>query len=166
MSNGVWFIRIIDGVRHSFPDRKIEWILGVWAFVWSVKWLLDPVDNFSTATGAWNGLRYLFEYDWLFAGLMCLTGVARLAALTINGTFKETLYARYSPLVRAITGVLCGLFWLAIWLSALSSGGQGSVTFWAPMVIEFLTAVFIVDESADVLREWRNGGIGRDAGKS
>lgn len=157
MRNGVWFIRIVEGVAHSFPDRKIEWLMGAWALVWSAKWLLDPADNFVSAGGAWEGLRYLFVSDVVFAGGMFLVATARLVALLVNGTFTETLYARYSPLVRAITGALCGFFWLAIWLSALASSGQGSVTFWAPMLIEFLTAIFIVDESADVLREWRNG---------
>lgn len=161
--NGVWFIRIIDGVRHSWPDRRLEWVMGVWAIVWSVKWLLDPADNFSTTSGAWEGLRYMFGTDWFFAGGMFICGLLRIVALTVNGTFKNTIYARYSPLVRAITAALCGIAWLAIWLSVGATASQGVVTFWAPVIIEFYLAYLIVDEGADVLREWHNGRSDRDA---
>lgn len=162
VQQGVWFIRIVDGVRHSFPSRWYEWIMGVWAFAWAARWLFDPTDNFlSSINGqlnpAWAGLQYLFWADWVFAGFMFVFAMARLVALTVNGTFHETWYARYSPLVRGITAALCGICWLSIWLSALASNSQGGVTYWAPVVIEFITAYFVITESADVIREWRNG---------
>lgn len=156
-TQGVWFIRIVGGVAHSFPVRWIEWLMGLWALAWALKWLLDPADNFSTPSGAWLGLKYLFGSDTLFSGGMALFGVLRLAALTVNGTFYDTIYARYSPLVRGITAALCGMAWLCIWLSSSASNSQGVVNFCFPMAIEFFTAYFVVTESADVLRNWRNG---------
>lgn len=157
MNRGVWFIKIVDGVRHSFPDRKIEWIMAVWAIFWAAKWILDPADNFNTPSGVWNGLRFYFREEWIFASLMITVGFVRLAALIINGTFHGTWYARYSPIVRAATGTLCGVAWLFIWVSTTATNGQAVVTYIFIVAIEFLTAAFVVDESADVLREWRNG---------
>jgi hypothetical protein len=151
------FVRIVAGVRHSFPDRKIEWIMGIWAFVWSAKWFFDPADNFVSPTHSWDTLAYLFGQEWIFSGLMMVTGAARLAALTINGTFHDTLYARYSPLVRAATAFFCACCWTLIWFSVMRTNSQGAVTFWAPMAIDLITAYFVVGESADVLRDWRNG---------
>lgn len=159
---GIWFIRIVDGVRHGFPSRRAEWIMGIGALLWAGRWLFDPRDNFiSPATGqlssAWAGLRYLFGADWVFAGGMVAIALARLIALTVNGTFHETWYARWSPVVRGVTAALCGICWLAIWLSSAASDSQGGVTYWLFVAIEFLTAFFVVTESADVFREWRNG---------
>ena len=160
MTDKVWFIRIVDGVWHSFPSRRWEWLFAWAAVGWSARWLFDPIDNFVTVSGAWDGLAALFHYDWLFAGLMFLAGLARLAALTVNGTFTETVYARYSPLVRSITAAICGIFWLLIWLSSIASGGQGLMTFYAFVVVDLGTAWIVIGEGADVLREWRNGRAG------
>lgn len=157
MAEGVWFIRIVDGIKHGFPLRYIEWIMGVGALVWSMKWLLDPADNFQSVSGAWDGLRFWFHSDTLFSGSMSFVALMRLTALTVNGTFRETVYARYSPIVRGITAMLCGIAWLFILLSTAASGTQGAVTYWMPVAIEFLTAWFVITESADVLRDWRHG---------
>lgn len=157
VGNGMILIRIVDGVRHSFPDRKIEWIMTVWAMGWAAKWFFDPADNFATPSHAWDTLQYLFGSETFFSGLMLLTASARMAALTINGTFHDTVYSRYSPLVRGVTAFLCGMFWLLIWLSVMRTNSQGVVTFWGPIAIDFITAFFVVGESADILRDWRNG---------
>lgn len=158
MTQRVWFVRIINGVWHTFPDRKIEWIMGLWAFLWSARWLFDPADNFGPPDGLWESLRVLFGADWFFAGMMFICATARLAALTINGTFRDTIYARYSPLVRGITASFCGLFWFAIWMSMTASHLEADMPLaaLAGAAIEFLTAWFVIAEAADVLRDWRH----------
>lgn len=163
VGGGMILVRVFDGVKHSFPDRKIEWIMGLWTVIWAAKWFFDPADNFqNAATHSWDTLAYLFGQEWIFSGLMLLIGCVRVAALTVNGTFHDTLYARYSPLVRAGTAFLCACCWTLIWFSVMRTGLQGVVTFWAPIAIELITAFFVAGESADVLREWRHGsGIDR-----
>lgn len=168
MAEKVWFIRLFVGVKHGFPYRWHEWVMALGEFLWSGNWLFDNADNFLNAEGnvspAWRGLQYLFGADWVFAGGMFILALARLTALAINGTFYETWYARWSPLVRAATAGLCGVAWFAIWISSAAAKGQGGVTFWILVAIDFFTAFFVINEGADALRDWwRNGRTGRNS---
>jgi hypothetical protein len=96
----VMFIRIVTGITSHFPERVIEWIMGVTLIWWGSK-LVGPADAWSNPA-AWQGMLMWMSEDawgWNCTGL----GVARLLALAINGTFADTLYSRFSPLVRGVS---------------------------------------------------------------
>lgn len=153
----VWYLQIWPGVRTHFKPRWIEWVMAIWLIVWGGNMILKPGDDFVTPSGAWNGLRYWFGEDVVFCWIMVLVGILGLVALTINGTFRDTFYARYSPLVRATTSFLGSLMWLAVWLSSLSASTQGAVAYWAPALIEMLTAYYVFGEFGETLRRYHDG---------
>ena len=132
--------------------------MAVWAIVWSGNMLRTPEDEFQmTESGAWAGLAYWFGADWIFCTIMCSAGIAQFAALTINGTFHDTVYARYSPLVRAATAFLCCGCWLMVWLSSTAANTQGAVAYWAPALINGIIAYYVGGEFGDTLGKHKNG---------
>jgi len=151
------YARIVRGVVRHFPLRYLEWIMGVWAVAWGAKLILDPADNFSTTSGSFNILAAIFHADWVFGALMVFFGGWRLVALTVNGTFSNTIYAQYSPVVRGVTSFLCGFGWFLVALSAFPAASLAAFTFPFPFIIEFFTAYYVVAESGDTLRAHRHG---------
>lgn len=114
-------IRIITGVRDHFPARVAEWALAA-LFVDFGRRLLSYDGVFSNGV-AWQGLEYqarqLGQTDpQAFWGVVILIiGAIRLMALAINGTFKDTIYSRYSPHVRGFMAILSSFILLQMCLS-------------------------------------------------
>lgn len=152
---GVWFLRVYHGVRHGFPGRWLEWVMGAFIIVWGAR-LLDSSNSFVTPSHAWDGLAH-WAPDYVWGTAMILVGVLRILALLINGTFRDTLYSQYSPLVRAMSAGLCGSLWLFVELSVASVGTQGSITYAVICIIDFSTSYHVMGEAGDNLRAHRNG---------
>lgn len=146
-----WYLKVVPGVRTHFWARKNEWIMSSWMVVWGMNMILKPGDDFETASGVWDGLAYWFGADWVFCSIMVAAGMAGLLALTVNGTFHDTVYSRYSPLVRALSAFVgCGL-WFMVWLSTLASSSQGAVAYWVPTLFEALITYKAIGEFGDVM---------------
>jgi hypothetical protein len=155
MSERFWILRVYHGVRHTFPTRWLEWLMAVLIIVWGGR-LLDGHDSFATPSHAWDGLAY-WAPDYAWGSIMVLVGAARFGALTINGTFNNTIYSQFSPLVRGMSAGVCGILWLFVELSVASVGTQGSITYAAICTIEFFISVFVLGEAGDNLRAHRHG---------
>jgi hypothetical protein len=155
MGQNFWVLRVFRGVHHTFPMRWLEWVMTVFIVIWGSR-LLDGQDSFKSSSHAWDGLAY-WAPDWVWGWAMVLTGGARLVALVINGTFNDTIYSQYSPLVRGMSAGVCGIFWLFVELSVASVGTQGSITYAAICTIEFFVSVFVLGEAGDNLRAHRHG---------
>jgi len=149
--------RVWTGIAHSFPTRYLEWILALTAMMWGAR-LLAPGDIF-VSTDLFQLLAFLPDVWW--GWMMIAAGTARVIALAINGTFRDTVYSRYSPFARGITAFFSMMFWLAVAVSAIGSPSQGAIMYPAWFVIEALTTYFVFGESGEILGKYRNGGRNR-----
>lgn len=151
MSNKVWFIRLAKGVHHGLPTRWPEWLWSVFLFQWGWR-LLGGIDSF-TGHSAWDGLAWWApDYAWgLFA---CLVAMTRGGALLVNGTFSDTIYSKFSPLVRTAGALASGGIWTMVWLSASATTvpNQGGVTYLFVALLDFLTAYYVGGEAGQNLR--------------
>ena len=157
--NGIWYLRVYAGIVHSFPLRRVEWIMAAFCAAWGAK-LFEPGDNFDTASGSWDGLAYWssgWGGDTGWGVLMVTMAILRVAALVINGTFHDTVYSRYSPLVRAATAFGCSVVWLFVAFSAAAASSQGAITYPFVFFLEASTTYFVVGEFGDVMRAKRRG---------
>lgn len=154
----VWFLRVYRGVKHSFPMRWLEWVMAGFIIVWGYTFLSVTVDPNPAvaARSAWHGMTFWLPI-WAWGTAMIAAGTLRLVALAINGTFRDTIYSQYSPLVRGITAGFCGLVWLAVALSSLSAGTQSGITYPCIFIIESFVSYFVLGEAGDNLRAHRNG---------
>lgn len=152
---GVWFLRVYHGVRHTFPTRWLEWVMAAFILVWGGR-LLDGQDSFVTPSRAWDGLAY-WAPDYVWGAVMVAVGGVRLFALLVNGTFHDTVYSQFSPLVRGMSAGLCGTLWLFVELSVASVGTQGSITYAVICIIDFFVSYYVLGEAGDNLRAHRNG---------
>lgn len=111
----------LHGVGAHFRTRAMEWFMTLMLLLWGIGLIAIP-DIFQNPAYAVLS-RALTAQTW---GGVCLAfGLLRFTALFVNGTFKETLYSRYSPMVRAAFSFLsCGI-WLTIALSFYASGVLG-----------------------------------------
>lgn len=115
---------IWGGVRGHFASRVLEWVMAFPAGAMALGLYLQP-DLFETG----RSFRYLIAWGnesvWMMAFLACY--VARLFALTINGTFRRF---RFSPHIRVTASMLCMLMWsqFALGFAMSFSVGTGGFT--------------------------------------
>lgn len=139
------FIRVVTGIRDHFEERVVEWVMGA-ALIWWGSRLIGANDAW-TNREAWAGmLWWMPENAW---GWNCMgLGAARLIALAINGTFSDTAYGRFSPMVRSLSATLGGIFWFLVVLSVSAVATSGSGIYPLPLVLEVWC----------VLHAWRDTG--------
>ena len=156
MQGRVWYLKVWPGVRSHFRSRDVEWVMALWLIIWGGNLMLKPGESLVTHTGIWDGLRYWFHADWVVASIMATAGVANLVALTINGTFADTVYSRYSPLVRSITMGIGSLVWLSVWMSAMPANTQGAVVYWVPTLLCGMRGLYAMGEFGATLRRYHD----------
>lgn len=139
------FIRIVTGIRTHFEARVVEWVMGGTLIWWGSK-LVGPNDAWSNPD-AWAGmLLWMDENTW---GWNCIgLGIARLLALGVNGTFADTLYSRFSPVVRGLSAGLSATLWFLVFLSVSAVSTSGSGIYQLPLVLELWC----------VIHAWRDSG--------
>lgn len=126
--------RVYDGVAGHFVIRASEWVMlwpafGLWAVLH-----LDP-DMFSTSPSFAVLADWADESTWALIIAGC--GLARLFALTINGTFRGFVF---SPHIRAAASLIGAAVWsqvslgfLMAWLTA--GGAPSGAIAWSTMVM-------------------------------
>lgn len=147
-------LRISKGIYEHFPYRVTEWIMTGALFAFAGM-LAGSGDAFLES----HSFRELARYgDGAFWATICMAaGFIRLAALVVNGTFKQF---RYSPHMRAGASVVACVFWgqielavTAAWLSG-TAVGTGSVAYGTFMAIEVW----------NLIRAWADVGAARRRG--
>lgn len=128
-------IRIVRGIGKHFPTRRSEWILAVGLTMLGARILMpDPI--FAIPQYAMMA-SFIDEENW---GAACvIVGLARLTALTVNGTLYDIAdlrqsvniaakflvgYSRYSPHVRTAMAVVTCFFWFTLALCLWSAGSM------------------------------------------
>ena len=154
MRNGLIIVRLGRGIHEHFHIRLSEWImvypaLGMWfAFQY------QP-EMFSTSPSFETLRHWANEHTW---GVLCLwCGVARLIALTVNGTFRAFSYSPHMRIAASFIGVA---FWSQFSLGFLTASLAGNGAFSA--VVAFST--FCLLELANVYRSWSDIGVQRSRG--
>jgi hypothetical protein len=147
------FFRVVTGIRDHFEARVTEWIMGASLTYYGLG--LVGEGDFWTNPKAWAGMtQYMGENGW---GWLCVgLGLGRLAALAINGTFADTVYSRYSPLVRGFTAIASAAFWFMVILSVSAVASAGSRIYPLPLVLE-LWCVFHAWRDTGRAKAARNG---------
>lgn len=116
--------RVYDGVADHFKIRASEWIMlwpafGLWAALQFSPDMFDTSPSFSVLA-SWGE-----ESTWSF--VVVAAGLARLGALTVNGTFRGFTF---SPHIRAAASVIGAGVWSQVSLgfaaAAIVSGGAPS----------------------------------------
>lgn len=127
------FFRIVTGIKSHFEERVIEWVMGATLVWWGSKLVGDNIAW--TNKIAWAGmLQWMTEEAW---GWNCIgLGIARLLALAVNGTFSDTVYSRFSPVVRGLSAVLSATLWFLVLLSVSAISSSGSGIYQLPLVLE------------------------------
>lgn len=126
------FLRVYDGIANHFPIRRMEWLMAVPAVAMSIALQVQP-DMFEVSPSFEALKGWANEETWAWA---CLAlALARLMALTINGTFQSF---RWSPAIRAGASVVGALLWANVTAgfaaSYLFDGGAASaVIAWATL---------------------------------
>lgn len=154
------FIRIVTGIREHFDERKIEWATAAAATWWG--WNLALPDQAWTNPAVWAGMTR--AAGWLFGvppeaaedtwGLVSMVaGGFWLLALALNGTFADTVYAQYSPWVRAFAAAGSAIFWFEVLLSVTAVRNAGWGIYPLPLVLSIMC----------VLNAWRDVGYERRA---
>jgi hypothetical protein len=142
--------RVYDGVAGHFVVRATEWIMlwpafGLWAVL-----QLNP-DMFATSPSFavledWGDET---TWSWFLAG----SGLARLFALTINGTFRGFVF---SPHIRAAASLIGTGVWsqvsLGFFIAWLTVGGAPSG------VIAFAWSTMVLLEIVNTHRSWSDVG--------
>lgn len=106
------FSYMIRSLRDTFPTRNSEWGLATMLLLWGV--ILDFDPTLFARSPSFDGMARLFDQS-TWAVLCFLTGVGRLAMLTVNGFWRR------SPHLRAMGAFLGSGFWFQITLSFLQS---------------------------------------------
>lgn len=145
------FLRVVTDIRKHFEARIAEWALAFYLLNYGMG-LLSP-DAWTNPT-AWAGMtQYLSQTNW---GTVCVgIGIARLLALAINGTFADTIYAKYSPTVRGICAGLSATFWFMVILSLSAVPSVGSRAYLLPFGLEIWC----------IFHAWRDDGRQRSRGR-
>lgn len=145
-------LRIAGGITEHFPQRVSEWVMTAAILGWSAVLAIDQ-STFETSRSFTEIARYGDEEHW---ALICLiVGLLRLAALVVNGTFRQF---RYSPHLRGFASIAACIFWGQIALGVLvawSTGGSGTG------VVAYLT--FMALEAWNLFRAWADVGAARKA---
>lgn len=127
-------LRVYRGVADHFPIRVSEWLMLWPAFgLWVA--LQSSPDMFQTSPSFAYLAAWANEGTW--SAIIGLCGVARLTALTINGTFKGFAF---SPHIRAGASIIGVLIWsqisLGFFMAFVNAGGAASgVVAWSTMVL-------------------------------
>ena len=99
-------------------------------------WGLNLVGEATAWTNreAWAGmLRIASEQTW---GTVCIfAGSLWLLALTINGTFANTWYSRYSPVVRGCMAITAAMIWFQVYMSVVTAQTSGSGIYPLPLAL-------------------------------
>ncbi len=142
------FIRIVVGIRSHFEARFVEWVMAVCISFWG--WTLLGEGEAWSNRAAWEGmLRVASEVTW---GAICLAaGTAWVLALTVNGTFANTWYSRYSPVVRGCAAIVAAMIWFQVYMSVVTAQTSGSGIYPLPLALSIWC----------VFHAWRD--IGRGA---
>lgn len=100
--------------NHKFSVRATEWLCGVILFLWGIVLLASPEAFAEGANYYWTLERLFSQPTWAWA---CLAmGAIRLAALYVNGSRRET------PFARMATAFVSCFFWYQIALGLALSG--------------------------------------------
>lgn len=142
------FFRIVTGIRSHFEARFVEWAMAVCITYWG--WNLIGEGTAWTNRDAWEGmLRIASEETW--GGICILAGGLWLLALTVNGTFANTWYSRYSPVVRGCAAIAAAMIWFQVYMSVVTATTSGSGIYPLPLALSIWC----------VFHAWRD--IGRGA---
>ncbi len=108
------FICIATGVCAHFEARFVEGIMAAALTFWGFNLAGDGTAWANPA--AWEGMfRIASEEVW---GAICLAvGDLWLLGLTINGTFANTWYSRYSPVVRGCMAAAAAMISFLVYTS-------------------------------------------------
>lgn len=98
---------------REFPDRAIEWLLGLILFTWGLVVFLTP--GLFHTNPIYAGWRSLMGSEHIWGVFAMLCGSARVVALYINGAHRRT------PMVRVATAFLAMFvwFWIVTGMSAV-----------------------------------------------
>ena len=142
------FIRVVTGVRAHFEARFVEWTMATTLSFWG--WNIAGPSEAWSNRAAWEGmLRITSEDTW---GWICIAaGAAWLIALTVNGTFADTWYSRYSPVVRGLMAIIAAMVWFQVYMSVVTAQTSGSGIYPLPLALSIWC----------VFHAWRD--IGRGA---
>lgn len=152
-------LRIGSGIAEHFPVRVSEWIMTYALLGMGWVFWLHP-DTFEKSASFTEMARWADERTW---AVVCFAaGMVRLAALVVNGTFKERF--RHSPHLRGFASLgactLWGQITLGIVVSALNADGAwtGFVIYSAAMLTDmwnlFRSWADIGSAKAARAREW------------
>lgn len=147
--------RVISGIVEHLPGRASEWALSAIIAGWGV--ILSLSNGLFEKPSYVALARIADQADW--ASLCAFAGIARIAALTINGTFANTWWSHYSPHVRASMAFIACFYWLTISLSVAGSD-QLSTGLAVYPVLLFLDAYNVIRASIDARHseeKYRNG---------
>jgi hypothetical protein len=118
------FIRVVSGIHKHFDERVVEWSMAATGMFWG--WTLAQPGTAWTNLAAWQGLlRIASEDTW--GVISMIAGACWLVALAVNGTFADTNYSRYSPLVRGLVALGASVVWwqVVMSVSAVQTSGSG-----------------------------------------
>ena len=137
-------LRVAAGVRRHFMYRLPEWALSANLALFSVV-LLMPGDTFGSVRTYAVMARIADERTWGVA--IGIVASVRLISLILNGTFP--VFARYSPLARAIGSALGAIVWFALSVSFYESNptGTGWSNYAVWLAVDVVLAVHIAGEA-------------------
>jgi hypothetical protein len=125
-------IRVVTGIRAHFEARFVEWVMAICITFWG--WTLIGDGTAWSNKQAWAGmLRIASEEAW--GGICIAAGGLWLLALTINGTFANTWYSRYSPVVRGLAAWTAAMIWFQVYTSVVAAGTSGSGIYPLPLAL-------------------------------
>jgi hypothetical protein len=142
------FVKITTGIRQHFQIRLSEWLMVAPYFGLAWGMYVQP-DMFDISASFIYLAQWADEATW--GTLLFFCGIARLAALVVNGSFDRF---KYSPHIRMAASLLGALFWSQFSLGFLQSYIAGIGAFSA--VIAYGT--FTVFELANFYRSSRDVG--------
>lgn len=144
-------VRVATGIRSHFDVRATEWLMIYPALGISIA-LLYQHSMFSTSPSFQIVQQYWTETQWALIGLIVV--LARLIALTVNGTFAGF---RYSPHMRLTASAFGVFFWsqftIGFALAAFTANGAWS----AP----FAYSTLFLAELLNINRSWTDIARGR-----
>lgn len=135
------FLRVVTGVRQHFDDRVVEWAMAFTGMFWG--WTLAQPSTAWVNESAWMGMTRMAALFGVapegaedFWGLLCMIGGGFwLVALTVNGTFADTAYSRYSPLVRGLAAIGAVFVWWQVVMSVSAAQTSGSGIYPLPLAL-------------------------------